>query len=324
MFVTHGTDVMSSPPDRQVFEKAASWFVQFQSEAPTQAEQAAWRQWVESDPAHRLAWQQMEQLQQSLGSMPQHLTRRALSRPQQRRQVLKLLLAVAGTGYLGWNVQQHTALKNVLADYRTPVGRRQHVELADGSQIELNTDTAIDVLFDSHQRLVRLRDGEILIRTTRQRDARPFYVETQQGRIQALGTRFSVRQLENTTRVGVLEDQVSIQPSAPDGERRLVGAGQGADFDARTISPNRSYPQSASAWVDGQLIVLDEPLGTVIRELARYRQGVMHCDEQAAKLRVSGAFRLDAMDAVMANLQATLPIQVRYFTRYWISVTRTA
>lgn len=315
---------MNSPPDRGVFEAAASWFVQFQSQAPTTSEEAAWRRWLESDPSHRVAWQQMEQLQHSLSNMPQHLTRRALSGPQKRRQVLKLLLAFAGTGYLGWNVQQHTALKNVLADYRTPVGQRQHCELGDGSLIELNTGTAIDVVFDSQQRLIRLREGEILVRTGKLGDTRPFYVDTQQGRIQALGTRFTVRQLENTTRVGVLEDCISILPKTPGGAAHLLSAGQGADFDARKVSSSRSYPQTSTAWVDGQLLVLNEPLGNVINELARYRQGVMQCDEHAAKLRVSGAFRLDATDAVLANLQAMLPIQVRYFTRYWVSVRRTA
>lgn len=315
---------MSSLPDRKVFEAAASWVVHFQSEPPTPQVQEAWRQWLESDPTHRVAWQQMEQLQRGLSTTPAHLTRRALSRPQQRRQVLKLLLAVAGTGYLGWNIQQHTSLKNVLADYRTPVGRRQHVELTDGSQIELNTDTAIDVVFDSQHRLIRLRDGEILVRTGKLGDIRPLYVETRQGRVQALGTRFSVRQLESTTRVGVLEDQVRIAPAAVDAIPRLLGAGQRADFNGYSVSPDGAYPQTAAAWVDGQLIVLNEPLGNVINELARYRSGVMQCDENAAKLRVSGAFRLDATDAVLANLQATLPIQVRYFSRYWVSVKRNA
>lgn len=324
MFVTHGTVIVSPRPDRQVFEAAASWFVQFQSETPTNAEEAAWRHWLDSDPSHQVAWRQMEQLQQSLGNMPQHLTRRALSRPQQRRQVLKLLLAVAGTGYLGWNIQQHTALKNVMADYRTPVGGRQHLELADGGQIELNTNTAIDVVFDSRQRLIRLRDGEILVRTGKHGDARPFYVETQQGRIQALGTRFTVRQLENTTRVGVLEDRVSVFPSVPNSEASILSAGQSADFDPGGVTSSRSYPQGSAAWAEGQLIVLNEPLGNVIHELARYRQGIIQCDEHAAKLRVSGAFRLDSTDAVLANLQATLPVHVRYFTRYWVSVKRTA
>lgn len=321
MFTAHGADVVN-PPDRKVFEAAANWYVQFQSEPATQNQQIAWRHWLDSDPAHRVAWEQIEQLQRSFGGMSPGLARRALSEPRQRRQVLKLMLAMAGTGFVGWNVQQHTALKNVWADYRTPVGQRRHVELADGSQVELNTDTAIDVLFDDQQRLIHLRDGEILIRTAKRGDSRPFYVQTLQGRVQALGTRFSVRQLQNTTRVGVLEDQVSIMPAGYTSPPRLLVAGQRADFNTDEISPVRSYPQSESAWVEGQLIVLNERLGAVINELSRYRPGVMQCDEHAAELRVSGAFRLDETQAVLANLQATLPIRVNYFTRYWVSVKR--
>ncbi|WP_246475076.1 FecR domain-containing protein [Pseudomonas folii] len=309
-------------PDRKVFEATASWYVQFQSEPMSQDDQIAWRRWLESDPAHKVAWEQMEQLQRSLGGLSPDLTRRVLSAPQQRRQVLKLLLAFAGTGYVGWNIQQHTSLKDMWADYRTPVGQRRHVELADGTHVELNTETAIDVSFDSQQRLIRLRDGEILIRTGKRGDTRPFYVETRDGRVQALGTRFVVRQLEHGTRVGVLEDQVSIQPARSLTSSILLKVGQGLDFDTERVSPTRIYPQTEAAWVDGQLVVLDARLGDVIKELARYRSGVMQCDEQAASLRVSGAFRLDATEAVLANLQTTLPIRVNYFTRYWVSVKR--
>lgn len=60
----------------------------------------------------------------------------------------------------------------------------------------------------------------------------------------------------------------------------------------------------------------------MIEDLARYRPGVLQCDLASARLRVSGTFRLDSTDAVLANLQATLPIQVKYFTRYWVSVKR--
>ncbi|MBC3948992.1 FecR domain-containing protein [Pseudomonas sp. DOAB1069] len=322
MHDAHGADVVSAMPDRKVFEATASWYVQFQSEPMSQDDQIAWRRWLESDPAHKVAWEQMEQLQRSLGGLSPDLTRRVLSAPQQRRQVLKLLLAFAGTGYVGWNIQQHTSLKDMWADYRTPVGQRRHVELADGTHVELNTETAIDVSFDSQQRLIRLRDGEILIRTGKRGDTRPFYVETRDGRVQALGTRFVVRQLEHGTRVGVLEDQVSIQPARSLTSSILLKVGQGLDFDTERVSPTRIYPQTEAAWVDGQLVVLDARLGDVIKELARYRSGVMQCDEQAASLRVSGAFRLDATEAVLANLQTTLPIRVNYFTRYWVSVKR--
>jgi transmembrane sensor len=238
--------------------------------------------------------------------------------------VLKLLLLAAGTGFVGWNVQQHTSLGNVWADYKTGVGQRRNITLADGSQIQLNTDTAIDVSFDPAQRLIRLRSGEILIQTGKLGDQRPFFVETRDGRIQALGTRFSVHQLSGSTRVGVLEDRVSVQPGDTSTAATILQAGEGADFDRQHISLIHPFKPSEVAWINGQLIVLDARLGDVIEELGRYRSGVLHCDARARELRVSGAFRLNSTDAVLANLQASLPINVRYFTRYWVSISHNA
>jgi transmembrane sensor len=320
----HGAAVMAIAPNRKVFEAAASWYVQFQADPPTLAEQKAWQLWIDSDPAHLAAWNQMDQLQRHLGTLPQDLKRCALNTGQQRRQVLKLLLLATGTGLLGWNVQQHTPLGNVWADYRTGVGQRRTISLADGSQIQLNTDTAIDVTFDAAQRLIRLRSGEILIQTGKLGDQRPFFVETRDGRIQALGTRFSVHQLSGVTRVGVLEDRVSVQPADLPAAAVILSAGEGADFDSRHIGLIHPFKSSAVAWTNGQLIVLDARLGEVIEELGRYRSGVLHCDERARDLRVSGTFRLDSTDAVLANLQASLPINVRYFTRYWVSISHVA
>jgi len=315
---------MAIAPNRKVFEAAAGWYVQFQADPPTLAEQKAWQLWIDSDPAHLAAWNQMEQLQRHLGTLPQDLKRRALSTGQQRRQVLKLLLLATGTGFLGWNAQQRTSLGNVWADYKTSVGQRRNIDLADGSQIQLNTDSAIDVSFDAAQRLIRLRSGEILIQTGKLGDPRPFFVETRDGRIKALGTRFSVHQLSGSTRVGVLEDRVSVQPADPSTAAMILKAGEGADFDSRHIGRLHPYKSSAVAWTNGQLIVLDASLGEVIEELGRYRSGVLHCDSRARALRVSGTFRLDSTDAVLANLQASLPINVRYFTRYWVSISHNA
>jgi transmembrane sensor len=312
---------MAIATNRQIFEAAASWYVQFQAEPPTLTEQKAWQLWIDSDPAHLAAWNQMEQLQRHLGTLPQDLKRRALNTGQQRRQVLKLLLLAAGTGFVGWNVQQHTSLGNVWADYKTGVGQRRNIALADGSQIQLNTDTAIDVSFDAAHRLIRLRSGEILIQTGKLGDQRPFFVETGDGRIQALGTRFSVHQLSGSTRVGVLEDRVSVQPADASTAARILQAGEGADFDRQHIGLVHPFKSSEVAWINGQLIVLDARLGDVIEELGRYRSGVLHCDARARELRVSGAFRLNSTDAVLANLQASLPINVRYFTRYWVSIS---
>jgi transmembrane sensor len=324
MCADHGAALMATAPNRQVFEAAASWYVQFQAEPPTLADQKAWQLWIDSDPAHLAAWNQIEQLQRHLGSLPPDLKRRALNTGQQRRQVLKLLLLAAGAGFVGWNVQQHTSLGNVWADYKTGVGQRRNITLADGSQIQLNTDTAIDVSFDPAQRLIRLRSGEILIQTGKLGDQRPFFVESRDGRIQALGTRFSVHQLSGATRVGVLEDRVIVQPADLSTAAIVLSAGEGADFDRRHIGLIHPFKSTEVAWTNGQLIVLNARLGNVIEELGRYRRGVLHCDDRARDLRVSGTFRLDSTDAVLANLQASLPINVRYFTHYWVSISRNA
>ncbi|WP_263143634.1 FecR domain-containing protein [Pseudomonas sp. RIT-PI-AD] len=315
-----GQPIVGALPERRVFEAAASWYVQFQAEPPTAAQRLAWQRWLDSDPAHLLAWNHLENLQRNLGAMPGDLAQRALASPRRRRQVLKTLLILGGTGYLGWNLQSHSGLANVWADYRTRTGQRKGIDLADGSRIELNTATAIDVLFDDAQRLIRVREGEILVRTGKRGDTRPFFVETAEGRVQALGTRFSVRQLPSSTRVGVLEDSVSLQPADPAAQSRLLKAGERADFSAHGVGPSQAYRAAEVAWIEGQLIVLDAPLGEVIDELARYRPGVLQCEARAARLRVSGAFRLDASDLVLANLQATLPIRVDSFTRYWVSI----
>ncbi|MBT2338569.1 MULTISPECIES: FecR domain-containing protein [Pseudomonas] len=313
---------MPALPDRKIFEAAASWYVQFQDSPPSHTERLAWQGWLDSDPAHQDAWHQIEQLQRHLGALPQDVSRRALNTGQHRRQVLKLLLLLAATGSVGWNLRDHRTLASVWADYKTAVGQRRALDLADGSRIHLNTETVIDISFDTHQRLIRLFSGEILVQTGKLKDTRPFFVETEDGRIQALGTRFTVRRLSDSTRVGVLQDRVSIAPGGGPNDTATLEAGEQADFNSQGLGAIQSYRSAQAAWVDGQMIVLDTPLGDVIEELGRYRPGVLQCQERARHLRVSGTFRLDSTDAVLANLQASLPIQVRYFSQYWVSIRR--
>lgn len=308
-------------PQRKIVETAATWYVQFQSEPPTERQRLAWQRWLDSDPAHRQAWDQMEQMQRQLGALPRDISRRALSAGQQRRQVLKLLALFAATGYLGWSVRDQLSPTALWADYRTAVGGHRSVELVDGTRLELNTDTTVDIHFDPQQRLIQLRQGEILVSTGKRGDQRPLYVQTREGRVQALGTVFSVRQLSTATRVGVLEDQVQLWPGDAPGQAQRLKAGESAEFDRRHVSAHQPYGVSQTAWVNGQLIVLDATLREVTDELDRYRPGTLRCDASAAALKVSGTFKVNDSDAVLRNLQGSLPIKVSYFTRYWVSIS---
>lgn len=85
--------------------------------------------------------------------------------------------------------------RSMLAQQRTSIRERRPLRLDDGSQLALNADTALDIRFDSKQRLIQLYRGEMLVKTAQDPTQRPFIVQTGEGRARALDTRFSVRQL---------------------------------------------------------------------------------------------------------------------------------
>lgn len=77
--------------------------------------------------------------------------------------------------------------------------------------------------FDPLQRLLALRSGELLVDVAKDR-ARPFMVETEHGRMRALGTRFLVQQNDDFTRLVMLHSQVEVVTAG--GARQVVEAGR--------------------------------------------------------------------------------------------------
>ncbi|MDH1010009.1 FecR domain-containing protein [Pseudomonas nicosulfuronedens] len=308
-------------PDLKVLEAAATWYVQFSAHPPRDSERQAWRQWLEADPAHRLAWERVERLQGQWAALPRDVSLNTLAGVRARRRaVLKtvaLLICAGGAGWLATGSRPYQAL---LVGERTGVGERRQLQLADGTRVDLNTSTALDVAYDERLRQIKLREGEILVETGKDPAGRPFIVQTAQGTVRALGTRFSVRCHSKDTRVSVLEHAVELRAlEAADRPRRLE-AGQQARFDEAWVSPPTPLREGEGAWAKGILTVVDWPLGEFIAELDRYRHGLLRCSDEVAGLRLSGAYRLDQIDAILHNLGKSLPVRVTYRTRYWVTV----
>ncbi|GAB7533231.1 FecR domain-containing protein [Pseudomonas sp. 3A(2025)] len=310
-----------SPISREVAKQAAHWLMLMHDGPLSASQQQACERWRSAEPEHERAWQRVQRIQQQLGVLPPHMAMGTLNR--QRRQTLKTLLVLAAVlpaGYLGYRA---TPWREWTADYRTAVGERRQIELADGSLLDLNTDTAIDVQFSADQRLIRLLRGELLITSGADRNSpvhRPLRVTSQHGQMQALGTRFSVRQLEAQTRLAVFEGQVRVTPLSA--TPAVIGAGEQVSFNASGIGPKQIAFEQDNLWSKGQLIADDMPLDNFLRELSRYRPGLLRCDPSARGLRISGGFQLDNTDAILAALPTTLPVQVESRTRYWITVNK--
>ncbi|MGH8487252.1 MAG: FecR domain-containing protein, partial [Pseudomonas sp.] len=167
---------------------------------------------------------------------------------------------------------------------------------------------------------LRLYRGEIMVQTASDLHARPFEVHTAEGRVRALGTRFSVRSEEGSSQVSVLQHAVEIRPVDSPLLMLRMDAGQSVSFNQRQIGTAHPAAPGTGAWTQGMLTVIEWRLADFISELRRYRPGVLRCAEAIADLRLSGAFRIDDTDTILENLSASLPVNVRYLTRYWVSI----
>lgn len=313
-------------PDPEALAEAAEWLMCLSDSEVTPGQKAQWAAWRNSSAERAQAWARAELLMGKLGGLPPALSLSALDRPSDpgRRQVitrLAVLLALAPASWAGWQMYG----QRWAADYRSAVGQRRDVTLADGTQLILNTDTAIDVRFDANERFIRLYRGEVLVQTAPDIvvPSRPLRVGTGEGVMQALGTRFSVRERQGRTYLAVLEGAVRVQPaSAGQAQGRVVAAGEQADFDGQAVGPNQALDSAGTLWTQGMLLADNMRLDELLGELARYQRGFIRCDRQSAGLRVSGAFPISDRRRTLGMLQATYGLEVEErMGGYWTLVS---
>ena len=313
-----------NPPAPQLLEEAAEWLLALNFDAADEAQRQAFERWRAQSEAHRAAWARAERVMVTFASVPpdigQQAVRRAGDRALSRRRTLRLLTALLVGAPSGWLALRTLPWDAPGADLTTAIGERRSLVLADGSQLVLNSDSALDVRFDEGIRRLHLRRGEVLVTTHADPvvPRRPFVVSLAQGEVEALGTRFSVRRDEGLCQVAVFAHGVELRPQR--GTAVRLTAGQQAWFNAHGVQRRALVDEDASLWTRGMLVAHDRPLAEVLAELGRYRPGLLRCYPAVAGLRVSGALSLDDTDQALLALQRTLPIRVSRRTRYWVAV----
>lgn len=313
--------------ERAAIRAAATWYARQCSGSFAAAERAAWQAWLAASPLHREAWRQVEGVCASLGSLPGQIAGPALrGASASRRQALRALAGIAAAAPLAWFGYRIADAHGLGADLRTAVGERRTLRLADGSSLVLDTDSAVDVAFDTRQRLLRLRRGQLMVTTADDPQTRldtprrPFLVATPHGLCEALGTRFSVRTGDGRSRVAVLDEQVRVAPAAHPARPLLLAAGQQLVFDDNGAGSIEAALPAAATWAGGSLVAVDMPLAELLAELGRYRHGLLTCHPAVACLLISGAFPVDDTDRALRLLIETFPLQTISRTRYWIDV----
>lgn len=329
-----------SPDDALLSEQAADWLVQLTDDdlrARAQARQG-YEAWKAADPRRAEIAAEMERF---LGHV--RTTRRATAgEPRAAHAALDASLAVTrkkgrakrtATGLVatlllaacGWLALQTWPPGYLLADLNTATGEWQSHTLADGTQITLNSHSAVNMRYDATRRVLELVQGEILVDVAR--DAtRPFIVETAHGSIRALGTRFVVRREADATILSMLQSRVAVQTarhrsSEPD---TIVEAGQRVVITANGISaPEAFEPIDVSAgWQHRQLMVSDQPLPDVLDELARQRRGhIRYNRADIGHIRVSAVLPLHDTTQALQLLKNKFPqLRIRTLTPLLVMV----
>lgn len=309
-----------APIAAAIVEQASHWLMLHWNGELDSEQQRRFNDWQAADSEHRRAWQRLEQLHGTLAGVPLDTARSVLrqqpdARKRQTLKLLGLLLVAGGTGFL---VQSRVPWRETLADLRSDTGMRLNQRLADGSQLSLNSSTAVDIRFTASERRIRLFSGEILLQSGHDPARRPLIVETAAGEIQALGTRFSVYEIDGGSRVELFEGELELRPHQASATR--LHAGQQAWFNAERLGQIVPANANTIAWTQGRLVAERMPLGRFINELSRHRPGILRCDPAVADLPLTGVFPLADTDRVLLALQQSLPIEVHRLTRYWVTV----
>ncbi len=197
----------------------------------------------------------------------------------------------------------------------TRPGEQRTMHLADGSMIELNTNTRMSYRITADERRVTLDQGEAFFDVARD-PRRPFIVKVDRSEVRVVGTKFTVRRNDGRLDVVVMEGKVEVVPEAPlvaDAQRVQLTPGNRFELELanHTIQIASVDVNRAMAWRTGEIEFRGETLETVIAELNRYTEKPMRIEDDALRqVRVSGLFRVADTQSVHFLLQESLGVEL--------------
>jgi transmembrane sensor len=214
------------------------------------------------------------------------------------------LLAAVTLRYLGGNFTD---------SYATGIGEQRTIQLTDGSTVELNARSRVQVHLTKSQRDVTLLEGQALFRVAKDKQ-RPFVVSAGDAQVRAVGTEFDVYRKQVSTVVTVVEGRVeTTDPFASAGAAPIVlSAGEQLTvIPHTTATPTKTDTLVATAWVQRRLMFEETPLGEVAEEFNRYNRRPLSIDDrELKKVKISGVYSSTDPASLINFLRSQGSIQV--------------
>jgi len=344
------------PLNRQILNEASAWFVDFRVGDVDAAARAGFDAWLRASPEHIRAYMEIARTYAELQSLRDHRidvgalvasaraegnvvphefgvsnSERSLSRSRwlQPRALAACIAVAALTSAIGgwfW-------LQPYPVTYSTEIGENRSISLADGSRIDLNARSRIEIRFSKGERDVDLLEGQALFEVAKD-PTRPFIVRSDGAIVRAVGTAFDVNRSPSGTTVTVVEGRVSVDhqdsPAAffsPTGESSgitkankepgkpgatYVSAGEQVTVVAGVVTPPKHADVgAATAWTEHRLIFEATPLNEVVDDFNRYNSRPLIIDDGVLNdFHVSGVYNSTDPTSLIRFLREQSGIQV--------------
>jgi transmembrane sensor len=338
------------PPERGPVERiAAEWMVRAQ-QGLTADEKRRLQAWLHRDRRHAALFAEMQATSKLLDQLRDPL----LAGPRSvdadsalasasvvfapRKHPFRFVPAVGAAAALAlglflWRGDPGSA-ENFHQALSTQLGGWSNVQLPDGSNVQLNTETSVNVHYTNAERRVRLVRGEAFF-TVAKNQSRPFWVEAGDVSVRAVGTAFNVRFRTDAIEVLVTEGKVQLEatalrhgdsadPTRPAArvieEKPFLVAGQKArvptaatpaEAKALIAIDRIDLPQigRALAWQERRLEFADSPLADVVAEFNRYNaHKLVIADPALAARRFGGAFTPGGYEGFLEVLELSFGV----------------
>jgi transmembrane sensor len=287
---------------------AADWLTtRYDSGAWTDEDQIAFEAWLAEDTAHEIAFLRLEAAWERADRLTALKFQRSEAKPKSFNGRWKVLLgsvvALIVLGSVGAGIFTYLSRPGIQT-YATDIGGRKTVTLADGSRIELNTDTRMRAEIAHNNATVWLDKGEAYF-DVKHNPSRKFVVVASGRIIRA-----------DNVQVALLEGRVSVDsPDASGGTQRTVlrpgDVAIGHPHSLTVVSESRKDLEDDLGWRKGVVVFDNVSLADAAADINRYNtKQIIIPDPAVARRRIAGTFRVDDIQGFAALAQDLLKLRV--------------
>jgi transmembrane sensor len=332
---------------RRITEQAVAWYIE-QQEPLTERQRVAFLDWLRASPRHVAEYFAVAQMHGDFKAaaslkrlsadelveqarrenpvvmfplMGSAMPRERDAQPARGLRTRRLLavmgglaacMAMAWLGVAHWRTHSASPTQEFVQSYAGDAGAVRSVKLVDGTLVQLDRNSAINVRFDKHYRHIDVLRGHVLFDVGKD-PARAMLVNVGGHVLQDIGTVFDVRRDASGDTLTVISGRVRVldgaDASSP-GNHAVADltAGQQIELDVADIGTvHPAQIAQTTAWLPAEIRFQRETIGDVARRFNAYTSKPLVIEnERIADKRISGVFHADNPQAFVAYL-ATLP-----------------